>query len=431
MPSKRPGGPRRTPPPGPAPAGWLRRHWPAALALAAGLAAIGVSLWPASGDASVAAVAPVARASAPAWPGVGAAPGLPAPAAGQLQQLRSQLEEADRAYCDYRDNTRYPNASRPIAEHPDQVYPNRPVAEAHAMRTDKGSDSSVQLHTSQSRVFMAPGESVTFTLKAVDGAGATLPLFVTRSAARGLTYGASRPVSPVTLQFGDDGGKGDAAAGDGTHSATLAPTQSGFAQFNGTIRTEISYNVGDRSGVVVFDVIYTPEVPATWSGPVRDALENGSLVYYLKAEVRQAGRYVVSGRVDDAKGKPFALASFNELLPAGPNQIKLTVFGKLIGDQQAALPLTLRDVDAYLLKEDTDPDRALMPRLEGTVHVSKSYPATGFADAEWQSEERNRYLAELGRDVESAKQGLLKVAPEQAASPLLTQRCARPGGAKR
>jgi hypothetical protein len=398
---------------------------------AAGLLAVGVSLWPAPGVATAAAAPAAARAAAPAWPGVGAAPGLPAPAAGQLQELSGRLEQADRAYCHYRDGTRYPNASRPIAEHPDQVYPNRPVAEAHPMRTDKGSDNSVQLHTSQSRVFMAPGESVTFTLKALDSAGATLPLFVTRSAARGLTFGASRPVSPVTLQFGDDGGKGDATAGDGTHTATLAPTQSGFAQFNGTIRSEIGYNVGDRSGVVVFDVIYTPEVPATWAGPVRDALENGSLVYYLKAEVRKAGRYVVSGRVDDARGKPFALASFNELLPAGPNEIKLSVFGKLIGDQQAALPLTLRDVDAYLLKEDTDPDRALMPRLEGTVHVSKVYPAKGFADAEWQSEERSRYLAELGKDVELAKQGLLKFAPEQAASPLVTQRCARPGGASR
>ncbi|MDC8758227.1 hypothetical protein [Janthinobacterium fluminis] len=420
MPAKRG---KQAQPAGPAApgAGWLRRHWPATLCLAVALLAAGVALWPAAGEATAARPA-VAAASAPAWPGIGAAPDVPAGGPAGMPELVSQLEQADRAYCSYRDNTRYPNSSRPMAEHPDQVYPNRPVEESHPMRTDKGSDRTVQLQTSQTRVYMAPGESVAFTLKAVDAAGASLPLSVTRAVARGLTFGASRPVTPVTLQFG--------GREDGSHAATLAPSQSGFAQFDGTIRTEVNYSVGERAGVVVFDVIYTPELPATWSGPVRDVVENGSLTYYLKAEVRQPGRYVVSGRVDDAKGKPFALLTFNEVLAAGPNDIKLTVFGKLIGDQQAALPLTLRDVDAYLLKENTDPDRALMPRLAGPVHVSKSHPVKDFADAEWQSEERSRYLTELNKDVEQASKSLLQFAPGQVALPPLAQRCAQLAGDK-
>jgi hypothetical protein len=35
--------------------------------------------------------------------------------------------------------------------------------------------------------------------------------------------------------------------------------------------------------------------------------------------------------------------------------------------------------------------------------VSRSYPLTAFSEAEWNSEERERYLAEYGRDVESAR----------------------------
>ena len=136
------------------------------------------------------------------------------------------------------------------------------------------------------------------------------------------------------------------------------------------------YSVAGRAGAVLFDVIYSPELPATWTGPVREAVENGSLNFYLKAEIRQAGRYIVTGRVDDAKGKPFALVTFNDLLGAGPNEVKLTMFGKLMRDQEAALPLTLRDVDGYLLKENTDPDRALMPRLEGKAFAGKPHPLT-------------------------------------------------------
>lgn len=126
----------------------------------------------------------------------------------------------------------------------------------------------------------------------------------------------------------------------------------------------------DRAGVVMFDIIYSPESPARWSGPVREVVEDGSLNFYLKTDVRVAGRYIVNGLVDDAQGKPFALGSFNDLLVVGNNDIRLTVFGKLLRDQSPAFPLTLRDVDAYLLKENTDPDRALMPRLEGTAHIT-------------------------------------------------------------
>ena len=123
------------------------------------------------------------------------------------------------------------------------------------------------------------------------------------------------------------------------------------------------------------------------------------------------GRYVITGRVDDAKGHPFALLTFNDVLGPGPNQVKLLMFGKLMRDQDAALPLTLRDVDGYLLKEGTDPDRAMMPRLEGKVYTTRTTSTKGFSDAEWQSEERTRYLTEFGKDVAIAKAELARFDP--------------------
>jgi hypothetical protein len=80
-----------------------------------------------------------------------------------------------------------------------------------------------------------------------------------------------------------------------------------------------------------------------------------------------------------------------------------------VRDQAPSMPLTLRDVDAYLLKENADPDRALMPRIEGTAHVSKNYTLKGFSDAEWQGEERTRYLAEYGKDVSQARSALEQI----------------------
>jgi hypothetical protein len=193
----------------------------------------------------------------------------------------------------------------------------------------------------------------------------------------------------------------------------LAPSQTGLATFHGTIRTEVKFNAAGRSGVVFFDAIHSPELPATWTGQVREALEDGSINFYLKADVRTPGRYLVSGRIDDAKGRPFALASFNDVLPAGQQEVRLSAFGKLLHDEKPALPLVLRDVDGFLLKENADPDRALMPRLEGRVATSKRTSLAGVSEAEYDGEERRRHVAEFSKDLREARSRLAAAAPAE------------------
>jgi hypothetical protein len=343
------------------------------------------------------------------------------------QQLVSSYQLADHTFCSYRDGSQYPAGSRPIAENADQNTPNKPVTEMNPMRLQGGGvDTRVQLQTSQSRVYMASNEAVAFSLRAVDSSNQVLPLVITRAVAQGITYNGTRQTPQVSVPFVDDGSGADPVPNDGAYAGVLAPAQTGLAGFAGTIRTEVRYSVNGQNGAVIFDVIYTPELPAVWTGQVREAVENGSLNFYLGAEVRQPGRYVISGRVDDAHGQPFALLTFNDVLGAGPNEVRLTMFGKLMRDQDAALPLTLRDVDGYLLKENTDPDRALMPRLEGKVYTSKNHPLKGFSDAEWQSEERTRYLTEFAKDVTQAKNALKAFDPAQ---PVPQSECA-PGPAR-
>jgi hypothetical protein len=354
---------------------------------------------------------------------------VPTPVTSKEQQrlaLTQQLELVDETLCNYRKATQYPNSSRPISEHPDQVYPNRPVEEQHAMRKEGGgTDPAVLIQTTQSRVFMVAGETVLFTIKALNKEGNTLPMYVNRTVASGITFQGNRPTPQLAVSITDEGSNGDMVAGDGVFSGVLAPAQSGFASFAGTIRTELKYTVDGRAGVVLFDVIYSPEIPATWTGAIRETTEGGSLNFYLKTNVHTPGRYVVSGRVDDAKGKPVALVSFNDMVAQGNSEIRLTVVGKLLRDQAPVFPLSLRDVDAYLLKENTDPDRALMPRLEGVAHVTKNYALKNFSDAEWQSEERSRYLTEYSKDVELAKAALVAFDPEQARLPFPQSECSK------
>jgi hypothetical protein len=409
-------------PPPPRRIGWLRQRW--LIATLALLAVFGLAVWqrPAAHEPAT-AIATGARAL-PSYGQQYTSLTLPAAQAREqsLHLLTDQYQLADHTLCSYRESSKYPTSSRPIGEHPDQLHPNAPIQDSHALRKDGGGvDKDITVQTAQTRVFLGAGEAAVFSVRAVDAGGNALPVVVTRAQATGITYKDARAGPQATLSFADDGNNGDAVAGDGALSGLLAPARSNLAGFNGTIRTEVKFTAGGKPGVVLFDVIYTPDTPATWSGPVRDVMADGSLVFVLKADIRQPGRYLASGRVDDANGKPFALVSFNEVLAAGPQDIKLAVFGKLLHDQRPAMPLALRDVDAYLLKENTDPDRAMMPRLEGQVAVSKNYALKGFADTEWQGEERSRYLAEFGKDFAAARSALQNFDPSL---PLPPSECA-------
>lgn len=358
---------------------------------------------------------PVAAVPAPAVAVAALSAPLPASAApfsaaglqarqAQLAVWQQRLARARQTLDTYRESTRYPHESRPIGEHPDQQRPFDPIADDKPLRNPGGQPArGVHLRTTQERVFVSGAESVRFTVTAQDDAGKTLPLLVTRAVAFDLPDARQAIGRPqVAVPFVDGGAEPDLTAGDGIFSARLQPSVQGFADYAGTIRVQVQLNQDGQQGVLNFDVVYEPQVPAVWAGAVREALQAGSLDFYLKAHVVQPGRYVVSARVDDANGKPFALLGFNDELAAGMQEVRLVLFGKLVRDGAPVFPLALRDVEGFLLIPDRFPDRAMMPRVAGRMHVSGSYPLSGFSDAEWTSEERERYLAELTRDVDQA-----------------------------
>jgi hypothetical protein len=322
----------------------------------------------------------------------------------QLVLWRGRYERAEQIYASYRDATRYPYDSRPIAEHPDQVRPFAPISEELKLRNSTGEEvKGMRLRTSQERVFLSGGESVKFTVAVRDENDRPLPLVIRNARAQSIPDSRA-PIKLVQthVAFSDDGSGADDAPGDGTYSGRLTPATQGFENVGGTIRLLVDLAADGQQGVAHFDVVYVPDVPATWAG-VREALEAGSLNFYLKAQVRQAGRYVVSARVDDANGVPFALLQFNEEVAAGTREFKLQVFGALVLDKSPAFPLRVRDVDGFLLIPDKFPDRSTMARQAGVMHVSASYPKSRFSASEWSSEERQRYLAEYGKDAETAR----------------------------
>ncbi|TAK93189.1 MAG: hypothetical protein EPO09_13490 [Aquabacterium sp.] len=355
--------------------------------------------------------APRAMASygAPVDALAGADPAELSAAASRHRLLASQLTEARQRLNSYRAATVYPPQSQPIAAHADVLQPFAPVVEDRAALSAQGVPlSGRHLITSQDRVYVSGTDSVLLTVAMRDDQNRAAPLRVIRAVAHEVQdVSHTQTVMPVAVSFDDRGSQGDAAAGDGVFSARLQPATQNFAATQGTIRVDIDLQ-SDIGGPVhaFFDIVYMPQVPAVWSGPVRESMDNGSLDFHLKAEMHEAGRYIVTARAYDATGKPFALLSFNDEVPAGTNDIRLSLFGKLVRDAKPVFPITLRDIDGYILYESRFPDRAMMPRWPQTAYTSRPHSLSEFADTEWTSEQRQRYLTEFGKDVQVAEQNL-------------------------
>ncbi len=320
---------------------------------------------------------------------------------------KKRLQRAQEVLDNYRRVTRYPYDSRPADEHGDQMYPNQAIVEEKKLYKP-GSDavadpnSKLRLRTSQERIFVAGAETVLFSIAAIDGDGLPVPLNISAASIIDPPQG-NVPSTQKRLQ------PNFTVGADGVWSFRFSPATQGFANYTGLLRLEANVEVAGQQGFTYFDVYYTPAPPAIWTGTIREVVENGSLNIYMKVNVKTAGRYVATGRFDDHSGKPFALAVFNQELIVGPQEILFRAYGKLIHDNNPPQPLRLRDVDGFLLLEDVSPDRALMPRLMGLVHTTKQYPLEGFTDAEWQSEERDRYVREYLNDVNIAKTKLAEL----------------------
>ena len=363
--------------------------------------------------AQASAAAPAPRDLAPASAPVRAR--APFSAAGlrdradQLALWQQRLQRAQDTLASYKASTRYPFDSRPASEHRDQWAPHPPTLGDYPLRLPgTGVVPNLRVHTMQQKVFASGADTVLLTVSATDDNGAPLPLRIvsaTTHSPQDTGGGKAAPLAPVVAQpFVDDGTQGDVQAGDGVYTGRLDPVNEGFGNFSGLIRTELIVQSGEQQGYVAFDVVYASQVPATWTGPVRDVVQDGSLDFLVAVDVAQPGRYVVTGRVDDATGKPLALVTFNSELGAGAQQVPLQVYGRLVRDAKPAFPLVLHDVEGFLLKPDAYPDRALMPAHDGLVATSRKYSLAQFTDASFSSDETQRYLGEFGKDVAEAQQ---------------------------
>ncbi|MDC0743647.1 hypothetical protein [Polyangium mundeleinium] len=322
--------------------------------------------------------------------------------AGARERAERRLERTRHTLEGYLQATRYPPGARPLSEKPDLQKAHSVAKSTQPLaRSDKKlTDARVTLE--QDRLYLVGDEAARLKVSCTTSEGPAR-CEVLRAEARvpeTMPQAGNMPAAPVV--FADEGGS--------AVTTLFAPAKEGFGGYHGPIAVNLDLRIDGEEGGARFDVIYTPAPPARLTGDVREVLENGSLCLYLRLAVDKPGRYVVVGRVDDADGDGFAYLEHNDPLDAGTQEAKMCIFGKLVLDERAKSPFVLRDVEAYLLKEDTYPDRELVPGRDGPFYTTKAYAESVFSDAEWQSEERDRHVKEFTKDVKEAE-GALEALP--------------------
>lgn len=341
--------------PGPAGAGAAGRG--------AGGAGAGVGS-PAAGPGGRAS--PVAQAPLDAWVDPATL------SADELEARRAyRLEQSRRARAAY---GQYPPHSRPLRESEDLLVPEQvpPTVRPLAPPAPTGIQGQVVIRQTQDRVFLRPGTAVTVGLEATV-AGEPVPVSVLSAVlvrAEGSPPVPSAPVQRVA--FGEAGA---------ARVASFTPAEA-LAGYAGDLLLQVDAEAGGERGALVYAFVYTGEPPAAFTGRARDRLEGGSVVFEAGVDVRRPGRYRITARVDDAAGKPLALARFDGELSAGAVEVPLVLFGKIARDEGGASPFVLRDVEGFRLLDGVYPDRETMATWTGPYR-SRPYRAEELSPEPW------------------------------------------------
>lgn len=237
------------------------------------------------------------------------------------------LRFAQETAREYRQLARYPESSRVLA--PGQADPIREKRLPTKQTVRGPEDQGPSLTVWASAVSVEIGKPVDLFAELSTAGRPSLPLEVT-----GEIAGPGEVVTRV--QYHDDGRTPDAKAGDGTWSARLS-MPAGLEP-----ETAASYMVRVRARMLDGDLreaaggfLYSNPA-AHLTGRYRDAVVNGDLVISAEVEVREAGRFHLAGTLYSLAGEPIGTAQAAANLEPGRRWIRLSFYGLMFHDRQAA-----------------------------------------------------------------------------------------------
>ncbi len=280
-----------------------------------------------------------------------------------------------------REYYRYPPSSRPLSENEDLLVRDHVEPEIRPLKqSEDGEKGEVRLELWQDRMFLHEGDIASFRVKASTSKG-PVPVSVVEATLVTLPDEGKPPQNLGPLNVSDDGSPPDEISGDGVPSGGFVASESRLGDYRGNLRVLLKLESEGEQGTATLQFVYTGAEPGRFTGEVTEAVEDGSLAVYFGLELKQPGRYEVRARLYDKSDRPIALLNFNQDLEAGRTRARLLAFGKLLRDEGAEGPYTIRDIEGWRLLSGTYPDREMMAPPDD--YKTKAYSLDQFSDADY------------------------------------------------
>jgi hypothetical protein len=202
------------------------------------------------------------------------------------------------------------------------------------------------VRTSQDREQLLPGEAAVLTIEVAAG-GARVPSGIKGGELRRLaTTDGAQPEWLAGVSFHDDGLAPDRVAKDGISVARVAlPPRAQKLEGDLIVRADVS--TASETGEVAFHLVGSGAPLADFTGNVREAIEDGFLVFYANVRVRKAGRFDFMSRLYDREHRAMALLVASATLDPSTREVRVGRCGRLLRDEDVPGPWELRDLEGF------------------------------------------------------------------------------------
>lgn len=254
-------------------------------------------------------------------------------AGAQQRQIAPSVRLAEETARDYRERARFPESSRALkAGETDPVREKRtPTRQSRRGPEGQGPELAVWA----SAVSVEVGKPIDLFAEVLTAGRPVLPVEMSAE----IAGSAGEIVAHVTYR--DDGRTPDRRANDGIWSARLEmpaglePESAAAYMVRATARL-LDGDLRQAAGGFLYS-----NPSARLTGRYRDAVRNGNLVVMAEVEVRESGRFHLSGTLYSMKGDPIGTAQAAAELEPGRRWIALPFYGLMFHDRKVAGPYRL------------------------------------------------------------------------------------------
>lgn len=375
------------------------------------------------------AAAPSTTGTTPIAKPMGVVPVAPTGSVGKVTkpeapEKSASVEQAKQALAEYLVFSEYPAWSRPADDSQRHLWEwNKLPAVGQAFGRDaKGNPLSGELVLD--RMFAAAGEPITATLTLWRGAYESTtkePFDAKINAAIETWQQATAGVAGAPVPSGVPNGtpiEGYApvesvafksvAGGPGhRYVATFTPSSVSSLKAQVDARLIVKVDPGEHEFPFSQPFRYSSVNPVEVLDRHTEAIVKGSLEVTLALDVKKLGPVMVQATLFDATGTT-AIAVYDDYYrPAqlGPQEVKLTFFGRTITQKGLDGPYSIRAVHGYVRLDDAEPPEVFW-KTEKTF-TTAAFKATDFSSAEWDSPEKQDKIHQYKQVIDGFEKGAL------------------------